>query len=48
MIKKTLILVLVTLALCLGAAAAEENGILGRPFPDFTVTDTQGDRKSVV
>ena len=42
MIKKTLILVLVTLALCLGAAAAEENGILGRPFPNFTVTDTQG------
>ena len=42
MIKKTLILVLITLALCLGAAAAEGNGILGKPFPDFTATDTQG------
>ena len=42
MMKKTMMIILVTLALCLGAAAAENNGILGKPFPDFTVTDTQG------
>lgn len=42
MIKKTLMLVLMLLALCLGAAAAEDDGILGKPFPDFTATDTEG------
>lgn len=30
------------LALCLGAASAEESGILGKPFPEFTAADTQG------
>jgi len=32
------------LVLCIGTAAAEETGsdILGKPFPDFTVTDTEG------
>ena len=36
-----LVLALV-LALCLPAAVAEEAGFLGKPFPDFTVTDTEG------
>ena len=40
--KKTTILVLLVLALCLGSAAAEKTEVLGQPFPDFTVTDTQG------
>ena len=41
---KKLILVILALALALatGAAAEEEAGILGKPFPDFTATDTQG------
>ena len=39
---KKIILVLLALALCIGAAAAEDAGILGKPFPDFTVTDTDG------
>ena len=30
------------LFLCFGAAPAEDAGILGKPFPDFTVTDTEG------
>ena len=43
--KKTIwvsiILVLMT-ALCLPFAAADEADFLGKPFPDFTVTDTEG------
>ena len=42
--KKAIIMILLgilALALCLGAAAAEET-ILGQPFPDFTATDTEG------
>ena len=41
---KKLILVLLVLGLVLaaGAAAAEDTGILGKPFPDFTASDTQG------
>ena len=37
-------IVMIILALCAGTAAAEENStdILGKPFPDFTVTDTEG------
>lgn len=37
-------LVMVILALCAGTASAGEEsaGILGKPFPDFTVTDTEG------
>ena len=32
-----------TLALCIGTAAAEETeSILGKPFPEFSVTDTEG------
>ena len=33
---------LVMPALCAGGAAAEEADILGKPFPDFTATDTEG------
>ena len=40
--KKVLFLVLIILALCCSAAQAEENTILGQPFPDFTATDTGG------
>ena len=34
----------IVLALCAGTASAEEKSIdiLGKPFPDFTVTDTEG------
>ena len=42
--KKAIVIILLgllALALCLGAAAAEE-AILGQPFPDFTATDTEG------
>lgn len=41
MIKKVLLISLLTLTLCLGGALAEEE-ILGQPFPDFTAQDTQG------
>lgn len=39
-----LVILAVMMAVCLwlGAAAAEEEGILGKPFPDFTAEDTQG------
>ena len=40
--KKTLIVLVLLMTVCLASAYAEEAGILGRPFPDFTVTDTQG------
>lgn len=40
--KKALILALLALVLCLGAAMAEETDILGQPFPDFTAVDTDG------
>lgn len=40
--KKAAILGLLLLALCIGAAAAEDSVLLGRPFPDFSVTDTEG------
>ncbi len=36
------ILLALILALCLGAAVADGEEILGRPFPDFTVTDVDG------
>ena len=39
--KKALI-ALALLAVCLVSASAESAGILGQPFPAFTVTDTQG------
>ena len=39
---KKILIVLLALLLCLGAAAAEEAGILGQPFPDFTATDCEG------
>ena len=38
---RSISLVLLAL-LCFGMAAAEDAVILGEPFPDFTVTDTQG------
>ena len=39
--KKTIVWILLALALLFGAAA-EDSAILGRPFPDFSVTDSQG------
>ena len=39
---KKIIIGLLILLLWLGAAAAEDDSILGKPFPDFTVTDTEG------
>ena len=40
---KKIIVILIALIVCLGTAAeADETAILGKPFPDFTVTDTQG------
>ena len=41
---KRILLLLLMLALvpCFGHAAAEEAGILGKPFPEFTATDTEG------
>ena len=37
------LLLLLALVLCIGTATAEETeSILGKPFPDFTVTDTEG------
>ena len=40
---KRIITLLLALALCLGTAAmAEEAGLLGTPFPDFTATDSEG------
>jgi peroxiredoxin len=42
--KIAFISLVLALILCIGLAAAEEagSGILGKPFPDFTVTDTDG------
>ena len=41
--KKMVFAILLVLALCIGAAAAEEaESFLGKPFPDFTVTDSEG------
>ena len=36
--------IMAMLALCAGIASAEEknSGFLGKPFPDFTVTDSAG------
>ena len=44
MMKKSMIFVLLAVLLCLNAAAAsaEDTGILGQPFPDFAVTDIDG------
>ena len=43
MIKKViLILLALTLFLAVSASAEEESPLLGKPFPDFTVTDTDG------
>ena len=33
---------LLALFLCFGIAQAEGTGILGKPFPDFSVTDCDG------
>ena len=41
--KKAISLFLIlAILLCAGAAAAEDTGILGQPFPDFSATDTEG------
>ncbi len=39
---KKILLALVLLVLCLGCASAQAAAILGKPFPDFSVQDTQG------
>lgn len=39
---KKIIAVLLALLLCIGTASAEDAGLLGNPFPEFTVTDTEG------
>ena len=39
---RSISLVLLALLLCFGMAAAEDTVMLGEPFPDFTVIDTQG------
>lgn len=39
---KKLFLFLLALVLCCGIAGAEDTGILGEPFPDFSVTDSSG------
>ncbi len=39
---KKLVIALILLALCFSTAAAEDENVLGRPFPDFSVTDTEG------
>ncbi len=40
--KKTLMLILLAAILCFGVSTAEEAGMLGQPFPDFTAVDTEG------
>ena len=40
--RKLFVLLMLILALTLCAASAENLEILGQPFPDFTVTDTEG------
>ena len=40
--KKALIALVLLLTACVAFAAAEDAEILGQPFPDFTVTDTEG------
>ena len=40
--KAVLLLLVLALVPCFGHAAAEEAGILGKPFPEFTATDTEG------
>ena len=36
------LLLMLALFLCIRPVAAEDTGILGKPFPDFTATDTEG------
>ena len=40
--KKLIILILTVLVLCLGAASADTGFELGKPFMEFTATDTEG------
>ena len=41
-LARRLVIVLLALALCFGAAAEEDGGLLGKPFEDFTAVDTEG------
>ena len=41
--RKLFVMLLLSLMLCLTAASAQNMEILGQPFPDFTVTDTEGE-----
>lgn len=41
--KAIALLLMMVLVLCVSIAAAEATkGFLGKPFPDFTVTDSEG------
>ena len=40
--KKSLIILLLALVMCFCSAAAENTGVLGQPFPDFSAEDTEG------
>ena len=40
--RKAIVLFLMALVLCIGTAAAESDGFLGQPFPDFSAADTEG------
>ena len=40
--KIIIVLLIMALALAAGSAAAEESELLGKPFEDFTATDTEG------
>ena len=44
---KKILIALILLALCLGHASAENSKLLGKPFPDFQATDTQGNAFSL-
>ncbi len=44
---KKILIALILLVLCLGHASAENSGLLGKPFPDFQATDTQGNAFSL-
>ena len=45
--KKLVFVLMIVLALCIGAAAAENTEILGESFPDITVKDTDGNEFSL-
>ena len=44
---KRIVIALALLALCLAQGAAESGSVPGRPFPDFSAADTQGNTFSL-